>query len=251
MAEGMTRVALVTGAATGLGRAIALALGLEGYAVALADKDGEGLRGVQAELAAAGTAALPVTLDLRSEEGIEQGFAQVAERFGAVDALVNNAGITIHKTVLDLTWADWDAVMDVNLKGAFFMSRAFARHVIGRGGTGSIVNLGSAHGVVAFPDRSAYAISKAGIMHMTKLLAIEWARRGVRDNAVAPGTVMTPSRAALLSAPEVQQRMLDRIPTGRFPTEAEVAAAVIYLLSPAAASITGHSLLLDGGTTIA
>jgi 2-deoxy-D-gluconate 3-dehydrogenase len=245
------KVALVTGAAVGLGRAISLALAGQGYALALADKDEAGVRAVQAELAGEGRPAFAIGMDLRSEDGIEQGFAAAARHFGHVDALVNNAGITIHKPVLDLTWSDWDAVMSVNLKAAFFMSRAFGRHVIGRGGAGSIVNLGSAHGLVAMADRSAYAISKAGIMHMTKMLAVEWAKQGIRVNAVAPGTVMTPSRAALLSAPDVQQRMLARIPSGKFPTEAEVAAAVLYLMSDAAASVTGHSLVLDGGTTIA
>jgi NAD(P)-dependent dehydrogenase (short-subunit alcohol dehydrogenase family) len=244
------RSALVTGAAVGLGRAIAFALGRSGYDLAIADKDVRGLDEVKREIEELGSRAVPIVTDLTSEESIDAGFRTAAEALGRIDLLVNNAGVTVHKPAVELTWSDWDIVIDVNLKGSFFMSQMFGRHLIATNSMGSIVNVGSTHGIVGFSERSVYGISKAGVIHMTKMLAIEWAGKGIRVNAVAPGTVLTPSRAQLLRDPKSQQRMLDRIPLGRFPTSDEVAAAVVYLASPAAASITGHTLVLDGGTTV-
>jgi NAD(P)-dependent dehydrogenase (short-subunit alcohol dehydrogenase family) len=244
------RTALVTGAAVGLGRAIALALGRSGYDLAIADKDARGLDEVKSEIENLGSRAVPIVTDLTSEESIEAGFRTAAEALGGIELLVNNAGVTVHKPAVELTWSDWDIVIDVNLKGSFFMSQIFGRYLIGTNSTGSIVNVGSTHGIVGFADRSVYGISKAGVIHMTKMLAVEWAGKGIRVNAIAPGTVLTPSRAHLLEDPASRQRMLDRIPLGRFPTSEEIAEAVVYLASPAAASVTGHTLVLDGGTTI-
>jgi NAD(P)-dependent dehydrogenase (short-subunit alcohol dehydrogenase family) len=244
------RTALVTGAAVGLGRAIALALARDGFELAIADRDVRGLDEVSREINGFDGRALTVALDLTSEESIRKGFQIAADEFGRIDLLVNNAGVTVHKPAVELTWSDWDLVIDVNLKGSFFMSQMFGRHLMAAGSPGSIVNVGSTHGLVGFADRSVYGISKAGVIHMTKMLAVEWAGKGIRVNAIAPGTVLTPSRAQLLDDPEARQRMLDRIPLGRFPTAEEIAAAVVYLSSSAAASITGHTLVLDGGTTI-
>jgi NAD(P)-dependent dehydrogenase (short-subunit alcohol dehydrogenase family) len=241
--------ALVTGAASGIGRAIALALASGGYRVAAADMDEAGLAGT---VAAAGPGARIVTLplDLRSETGIGSAIDAAARLIGDVDLLVNNAGVSLPKPAIDTGWAEWDAVMSVNLKGAFFMSRQFAAYRMGQDGKGAIVNLGSTHGIVGVAGRSVYGISKAGIMHMTRMLAVEWADRGIRVNAVAPGTVMTPSRERMLGDAHSRSRMLARIPLGRFPTASEVAQAVLYLASPASASVTGHILVLDGGTTV-
>lgn len=245
------RRALVTGAATGLGREIALALGAAGWRVALADIDSTGLAATLAEPALAGSGSIAVDLDLRAEASIDAAMARVFDAFGGLDLLVNNAGVTIHKPAVELTWADWDAVHDVNLKGAFFLARAYVRRLIATGGTGNIVGLASAHGIVGFPDRSAYGISKAGMIHLTKMLAVEWAPLGIRVNAIAPGTIMTPSRQELLKDPAARARMLGRIPLGRFPTAEEVAACVLYLAGPQTASMTGHTIVLDGGTTVA
>jgi NAD(P)-dependent dehydrogenase (short-subunit alcohol dehydrogenase family) len=240
--------ALVTGAAAGIGREIALALAAAGYRVAAADRDEEGL----AETIAADTQGriLPLPLDLRSEAGIGAAMDAAVEALGTVDLLVNNAGVSLPKPAIEVGWSEWDAVMSVNLKGAFFMSRQFAVHRMESGGAGAIVNLGSTHGVVGIADRSVYGISKAGIMHMTRMLAVEWASAHIRVNAIAPGTVMTPSRESMLADPQTRARMLARIPLGRFPTTQEVAQAVLYLASPASASVTGHVLVLDGGTTV-
>ncbi|WP_018699332.1 SDR family NAD(P)-dependent oxidoreductase [Amorphus coralli] len=246
-AEDAHGCALVTGAATGIGRAIALALGDAGYTVVAADRDREGLTET---VAAAVTPMHPVTLDLASETGIMAAFDSAVGQFGEVTCLVNNAGIALPKPATEVTWEDWDAVMAVNLKAAFFLSQRFAARRMGKGLPGAVINIGSTHGIVGVSDRSVYGISKAAILHMTRMLAIEWAGAGIRVNAVAPGTVMTPSREAILEDPDARARALDRIPSGRFPTPEEVAAAVVYLAGPSARSVTGHVLVVDGGTTV-
>jgi NAD(P)-dependent dehydrogenase (short-subunit alcohol dehydrogenase family) len=240
--------ALVTGAAAGIGRQIALALAAAGYRVAACDRDQQGL----AETVVAGTPhrIVPLSLDLGSEAGIAAAMDAAVEALGTVDLLVNNAGVSLPKPAVDVDWTEWDTVMSVNLKGAFFMSCQFARHRMESGGGGAIVNLGSTHGIVGIADRSVYGISKAGIMHMTRMLAVEWAVSCIRVNAIAPGTVMTPSRESMLADPQARSRMLARIPLGRFPTAEEVAQAVLYLAGPASNSVTGHILVLDGGTTV-
>jgi NAD(P)-dependent dehydrogenase (short-subunit alcohol dehydrogenase family) len=243
-------VALVTGARVGLGKAVALALAEAGYCAAVADKDTVGLDDVARDCAARGPASHAVPLDVRDEDSIDACLSQVLGRFGRLDLLVNNAGVALHRPAASLTWSEWDTVLDVNLKGVFFMSQRFSAYLLRQERSGNIVNIASAHGIVALAERSAYGISKAGVIHLTKMLAIEWAGRGIRVNAVAPGTVMTPSRAEALKDPAALGRMLERIPTGRFPTAEEVAAAVVYLASPGAASVTGHTLVLDGGTTV-
>jgi len=239
--------ALVTGAAVGLGRAIALALSEAGYRVAAADRDAAGLADT---IAAAPGPMQPVPLDVRSQTSITEAIDLADRHFGAVSCLVNNAGVALPKPATEVCWQDWDDVLAVNLKGAFFLTQAFAARRMAEGLPGAVVNIGSTHGIVGVADRSVYGISKAGILHMTRMLAIEWAAAGIRVNAVAPGTVMTPSRQAILDDPDARARALGRIPSGRFPTAEEIAAAVVYLAGPTAASVTGHVLVVDGGTTV-
>jgi NAD(P)-dependent dehydrogenase (short-subunit alcohol dehydrogenase family) len=149
-----------------------------------------------------------------------------------------------------MTREQWDELMSVNLKGVYFMSQLMGRHLITQRKPGAIISLASAHGLLGFAGRSAYGIAKAGIIQMTRHLAIEWAGHGIRVNAVAPGTVDTPSRAEYFAAnPEAKKAMTDRIPVGRFAQPGEIAAAVRYLASPEAAYITGQTLVLDGGLT--
>ena len=249
MNETKSRTALVTGASTGIGRATALALARAGFDLAVADLDASWLADVAAQ--AQGRKVVPIALELRSEGSIEKAVTQAAEALGAIDLLVNNAGRPLQKPATDVTWAEWNDVIDINLKGSFFLSTAFARHCRSRERGGAVVSLASTHGLTGIAGRSVYGISKGGIIQMTRMLAIEWAPLGIRVNAVAPATVLTPSREQLLGDPEARARMLARIPLGRFPTMDEIAAAVCYLASDAAASVTGQILVLDGGLTAA
>ena len=193
---------------------------------------------------------MPLKLDVRSLASIERAMADALAAFGHLDVLVNNAGVPLTRPAVDVTEAEWNAVIDVNLKGVFFMSQQMGRHLIAAGRGGAIVSIASTHGVIGIADRSIYGISKAGVSHMTRMLAIEWAPHGIRVNAVAPGTVETRSRAAVFAAhPERRQFMVDRIPLRRFGTAEEMAGAVRYLASSDAAYITGQTILVDGGLT--
>jgi NAD(P)-dependent dehydrogenase (short-subunit alcohol dehydrogenase family) len=165
--------------------------------------------------------------------------------------LVNNAGVTLRQLAIDVTPEEWQTVLDCNLTGTFFMCQHMARHLLARKCAGCIVNIASTHGVVALAQRSTYGISKAAIIHMTKMLAYEWAAHGIRVNAIAPGLVETPSRAEYFGArPDARKAMVDRVPAGRFASEGDVAGAVAYLVSADAGYVTGHTLMLDGGLTV-
>ena len=240
-------LALVTGASEGIGAAIALDLARHGHDVALADLAPETLARTAAAVAAAGARTVPLALDLRSEASIAAAVAAA----GPLDVLVNNAAVALNKPAVEVGWSEWDAVVDVNLKGTFFLSTAFARQCIAAGRPGAVVSLASTHGLTGLAGRSVYGASKGGVIQLTRMLAIEWAESGVRVNAVAPGTVLTPSRQAMLADPERRRRMLERIPTRRFPTAEEVAAAVRYLGGDEAGSVTGQVLPVDGGLTAA
>ncbi len=243
--------AMVTGTSTGLGRAIALALAEAGYDLAVTELERAPLQDLLAEPVMSGRRVVPVQLDLRQHDSIRAALASALDALGRLDVLVNNAGRALLGPVVDVTWADWDDVMTTNLKGAYFLSAGFAHHCKQAGHTGAIVNIASTHGMTGIADRSVYGISKAGLIQMTRMMAIEWIADGIRVNAVAPTTIMTPSRQALLADPAKRAQMLGRIPSGRFATPQEVAAAVLYLISPAAGSVTGHTLPVDGGLTAA
>jgi NAD(P)-dependent dehydrogenase (short-subunit alcohol dehydrogenase family) len=246
---GDARRALVTGTSTGIGRAITLALAREGFDLAITELDTDWLKELLAESDLRGRKVVPLRLDLRDEASINAAFDAALAGLGEIDLLVNNAGRALHKPVVDVTWADWDDVMNSNLKGAFFLSKRYGQYCLERRRQGAIVSMASTHGIIGIEGRSVYGISKAGIAHMTRMLAIEWAQAGIRVNAIAPTTVLTPSREKMLSDPKVRQGMLERIPTRTFATPEEIAAAVLYLASPGAASVTGHTLLVDGGLT--
>jgi NAD(P)-dependent dehydrogenase (short-subunit alcohol dehydrogenase family) len=247
---GEPRRALVTGTSTGLGLAIALALAREGYELALTELDIVALAEPLRHPDFQNRKVVPIKLDLSSQQSIEDAFGAAREQFGDLDLLVNNAGRALIKQAVDVTAAEWDDILDTNLKGSFFLAQQFGRYCIDKGHGGAIVSMASTHGMTGIADRLVYGISKAGIIQMTRMLAIEWAPHNIRVNAVAPGTVLTPSRAELLNDPANRDRMLARIPSGRFIMPDEVAAAVVYLASPAAASVTGHTLVVDGGITV-
>lgn len=241
--------AFITGAGQGIGAEIALRLAIDGHDVALGWNSKEP-REVVAKIEATGARAVPVKLDIRSQPDIAAGIGKAAEALGGLDVLVNNAGVTLRQLAIDVTPDEWQTVLDCNLTGTFFMCQHMARHLLADKRPGCIVNIASTHGVVALAQRSTYGISKAGIIHMTRMLAYEWAEHGIRVNAVAPGLVETPSRAEYFGQrPDARQAMVERVPMGRFASEQDVAGAVAYLVSADSGYVTGHTLMLDGGLT--
>ena len=247
------RGALVTGASYGVGAAIALALARDGFDVAVTATKTENLAATVKNLEAAGARAVPVALDLRDDTSIAKAFAATVAGVGPLDVLVNNAGNVVRQRATLVTPDEWDAVMSVNLRGAFFLTQRFGRHLIADKRGGCIVNIASTHGLVGAVECSTYGISKAALIHMTRMLAVEWAEHAIRVNAVAPGRLNTssPARAETGSDPAYMAAMLQRIPLHRLATPEEVAAAVCWLASPAAASVTGHTIVIDGGLTSA
>jgi NAD(P)-dependent dehydrogenase (short-subunit alcohol dehydrogenase family) len=247
------RTALVTGASYGVGAAIALALARDGFDVAVTATRLDNLAATMKALGAAGARALPLVLDLREQASIEQAAADVVTTFGGLDVLVNNAGANVRRLAVEVTAQDWDAVMAVNIRGTFFLTQQVGRHLIAAGSAGCIVNIASTHALAGTAERSTYGISKAALVQMTRMLAVEWAEYGIRVNAVAPGRLETPSpsRAEKGADHGYMDAMLARIPLHRLASAEEVAATVAYLVSPAAASMTGQVLVLDGGLTAA
>lgn len=241
--------ALVTGASQGIGAAIAVALAQRGHDVAVASTSPAKLADTVSQITKAGARAVPVSLDVCSHASIARAMADVVGTFGQLDVLVNNAGVPLKKAAVDITPDEWDRVLDTNLTGAFFMSQEMARHLLAAGRPGCIINIASTHGLVGLPERAAYSIAKGAMVHMARVLAVEWAANGIRVNAVVPGRVDTPSRADSLAEPGYRDMALNRVPLGRFATSEEVAAAVCYLASPEAAYVTGQALVLDGGLT--
>lgn len=237
--------ALVTGAARGLGRAIADGLAECGATVYGTSRDAESARQISERY---GTPALPI--DITETKEIHRFTDSLMEESGGIDLLVNNAGVNVPKPALELTADDWDAVFDTNLKGTFFLTTAVAQHWVDKGIPGVIVNVASQAGIVGIEERAAYGTSKAGLIHLTKILALEWAPAGIRVNAVAPTFVRTELTASTLSRPDWAAELLSRIPIGRFGEPEDIAGAVAFLLSDAASLITGHTLAIDGGYTI-
>jgi len=244
------RVALVTGASYGIGQACAVALARDGCDVVVTDLRAETLSETEARIAGAGGRSLALALDVRSQASVEGAMTAAIEKFGRVDVLVNNAGVPLKRMALDMTREEWDGVLSVNLTGAFFMSQQMGRHLVGTKRPGCIVNIASTFAMIGIAERAAYGISKAAVAHMAKMLAVEWAEHGIRVNAVAPGTVETASRAPGLADPVRRKSVMGKIPLGRFGKAEEIAAAVCYLASPAAEFVTGHTLVVDGGTTV-
>lgn len=247
------RAALVTGASYGVGAATALALAREGFDVAVTATKLENLAATIRTLAATDVHVAPAALNLCDRASIAQAVSGIVAALGRLDLLVNNAGANLRKDAVDVTEAEWDAVMDVNLRGTFFLTQAVGRHLIAAGRGGCVINIASTYVLLGAAERSTYGISKAALVGMTRMLAVEWAAHNIRVNAVAPGRLVTPSpsRAGKGADPAYMEAMRKRIPLRRQATVEEVAAAVAYLASPAAASMTGQMLVLDGGLTVA
>jgi NAD(P)-dependent dehydrogenase (short-subunit alcohol dehydrogenase family) len=245
------RTALVTGASYGVGAATACVLARDGFDVAVTATKLENLAGTMRMLESLGGRVVPVELDLRDEASIARAAGDVIAELGGLDLLVNNAGANLRKFAAEVSGEEWDAVMAVNVRGTFFLTQQVGRHFIATGREGCIVNIASTHALVGAAERSTYGISKAALVGMTRMLAVEWAAHGIRVNAIAPGRLDTPSpsRAGKGADREYMEAMLKRIPLRRQATAEEVAAAVTYLASAASASITGQVLVLDGGLT--
>lgn len=241
------RIALVTGASQGIGRACALELARAGATVALAARNEARLAGVAAEIAADGGQAVPFALDVASEESIKAGARAVLERFGKVEILVNNAGITRDGLMLRMKRADWDDVLATNLTGAFLLTQALLSPML-KNRWGRIVNITSVVGRTGQAGQANYAASKAGLIGFTRSLAREVASRGITANAVAPGYIETPMTAVLDE--KLRTAMMAQIPLGRPGTDADVAHAVAFLASDAAGYITGQVLDVNGGMFI-
>lgn len=238
------RIALVTGASQGIGRACALALAKAGATVALAARNEAKLAEVAAEIEAAGGKAAAFALDVSSEESIKTGAKAVLERFGKVEVLVNNAGITRDGLVLRMKRADWDDVLATNLTGAFLLTQALLSAML-KNRWGRIINISSVVGRTGQAGQVNYAATKAGLIGMTRSLAREVASRGITVNAVAPGYVETPMTAVLDE--KQTAAMLTQIPLGRAGTDVDIAEAVLYLASQGAGYVTGHVLDVNGG----
>ena len=238
------RIALVTGASQGIGRACAIELARAGAAVALAARNESKLAEAVTEIEAAGGQAAAFALDIASEESIKTAAKAVIERFGKVEILVNCAGITRDTLMLRMKRADWDAVLDTNLTGAFMLTQAVLSPML-RNRWGRIINISSVVGRTGQAGQVNYAASKAGMIGMTRSIAREVASRGITVNAVAPGYIETPMTAVL--SEDLRKGMIASIPLGRPGTDVEVAQSVVFLASDAAAYITGHVLDVNGG----
>ncbi len=247
------KVALVTGASQGIGRALAEGLAAYGADVAITElpERWADARAASADIAnAAGRRCEAFPLDVRRIDAIEALVNQLVERFGRVDILVNNAGVQVAKPAVEVTEHDWDAVVDVDLKGVFFCARAVGRRMIEQRIAGSVINIASQNGLIGYFNRAAYCSAKAGVINLTRVLALEWAPHGIRVNAVAPTFIRTPMAEQTLRDEAFRKDILARIPLGRIGEPEDVVGCVVFLASPAAALVTGHTLVVDGGWTI-
>jgi NAD(P)-dependent dehydrogenase (short-subunit alcohol dehydrogenase family) len=243
------KIALVTGGARGLGLTMATALAEAGADVAITGRSmGPAEDASKTIEAATSRRVRAFAADVTSASDVERLVSSIESALGPVDILVNNAGVNIRGTVDQLSEADWDSVIDTNLKGPFLVARAFGPGMVKRG-WGRVVNLGSILGAVALGGRAPYASSKAGVINLTRVLALEWAGTGVTANAICPGPFATEMNLPLLNDPVKYQEFVKKIPMGRWGELDELAGAVVFLASSASSFITGASLFVDGGWT--
>jgi NAD(P)-dependent dehydrogenase (short-subunit alcohol dehydrogenase family) len=243
------KVALVTGGARGLGLTMATALAEAGADIALAGRSLAACEeAATATASATGRRVRAFAADVTRIDDVERLQAGVEADLGPIDILVNNAGVNIRGSVEQLSEADWDTVVDTNLKGPFLCARAVGAGLVRRG-WGRVINLGSIMGVVALAGRAPYASSKAGVINLTRVLALEWAGTGVTANVICPGAFATEMNRQLLNDPVKYQEFVRRIPMGRWGELQELAGAVVFLASPGSSYVTGSALFVDGGWT--
>ena len=246
---------LVTGASSGIGQAIAVRFAQEGANVAMNYRgDAQEVQQTQAMVrqARANTSVkdLPVQADVSQEEQVQQMFRQVIESFGSLDVLINNAGIQIPTPSHETDMADFDRVLGVNLRGAFLCAREALRHFVARGRGGIILNNSSVHQIIPKPLYASYSISKGGMENLTRTLALEYAGRGIRVNAVGPGAVVTPINKNWIDDPKARAEVCSHIPMGRLATAEEIAGVFVFLASDDASYITGQTIFACGGLTL-
>lgn len=254
------KTALVTGASSGIGQAIAIRLAQEGCHVAINYRSNPEAAEATAEQAmqraceqlagGCGVKAIPIQGDVGKEADILRIVSSTIEQFGGLDILVNNAGIQTERLSHETSAEDFDRIMGVNLKGAFLCAREAIKHWLSRQMGGVIINVSSVHEIIPRPRYLTYSMSKGGMGNLTKTLALEYADRGIRVNAIAPGATITPINEAWTEDPDKQEEVESYIPLGRAGTSAEMAAATAFLASDEAAYITGQTLFIDGGLTL-
>lgn len=241
------QVAIVTGSSRGIGKAIALGYAREGARVVLVGRDMDTLAPVVEEIRLLGAEALPVRADVSQPDDVEALLAATVETFGRVDVLVNNAGVSLQAPAENLALRDWQRLVDTNISGVFLCSQAAGREML-RHGSGCIVNIASMASFVGYSRRVAYASTKSAVLGLTRVLAVEWGRRGIRVNAIAPGHIMTD-----LLRRGIERQLLDpedilrRTPLGRLGDVEDVVGPAVFLASDEANFITGQTLVVDGG----
>jgi NAD(P)-dependent dehydrogenase (short-subunit alcohol dehydrogenase family) len=243
------KIALVTGASRGLGKNFALTLARAGADVAITSRTLASLDGTKQAIEALGRRCLAVVLDVRAEASIQSAVAAAQAHFGRIDILVNNAGCNIRKPALDVTWEDWNTILDTNLRGPFFVAQAVARSMIGHGG-GRIINIGSVTSVAGYAGLGPYGASRGGIKQLTMSLAADWGPHGVTVNCLAPGWFKTSQNAVMYEDADWVKYLSDKIPLRRPGAVEDLDGALVFLASEAGRYVSGQTLLVDGGITV-
>jgi len=242
--------ALVTGASRGIGRAIALALADAGADVAVTSRNGDDGEPIAKEIRAKGRRSQALLLDVRHAQSIRVCFERLDQGLGGLDILVNNAGTNIPQDLLHVDEASWDTVVDTDLKGLVFVTQAAAQRMVAAKNGGRVVNIASIYGVVGRRERVSYSAAKAGVVNITRTLALELAPHGITVNAIGPSIIETDlTRERLRTIPGYRDEEIARTPLGRLGTPEDVAAAALFFASPDASFVTGQTLLVDGGTS--
>jgi gluconate 5-dehydrogenase len=243
------KTALVTGASRGLGRSFALTLARAGADVAITSRTLASLDDTRRAIEALGRRCLPAVLDVRVEASIQSAVAAVQTHFGRIDILVNNAGCNIRKPALDVTWDDWNTILDTNLRGPFFVAQAVARHMTGQG-NGRIINIGSVTSVAGYAGLGPYGASRGGIKQLTMSLAADWGPHGVTVNCLAPGWFKTTQNAVMYADADWVRYLSEKIPLRRPGAVDDLDGALVFLASDASRYVTGQTLLVDGGISV-
>lgn len=249
MNQAERQVAIVTGAGSGIGRAIALAFAAEGYTVAIFERNRESGAAVAASISNGGGTASAHAVDVTNRAQVEAAVKEVIDRFERVNVLVNNAGMGFLGKVEELKEEDWDHVMAVNVKSVFLCSKAVIPHMTARGG-GRIINVASVAGLVASPGRAAYCASKGAVVMLTRAMAVDCAASKINVNSICPGVVVTAMTEESLRDPAVRQQKLDGTPLGRLAQPEEIAPAAVYLAGAGGSFVTGAAIVVDGGWSI-